>query len=88
MVTFKRFLKEPTEFYVSYEFEDFSSSRKVALARCADYVEYLVRNHEVLKAEPFEYESPCGRYQIIAEVVDDGGVEYYGIRKSLVWSFV
>lgn len=88
MVVFQRFLTSPESFYVSYQFDDFASSKRVALQRCADYVRYITEGHEVLSSQPFEYVSKDGYFQIIAEVVDDGKVEYYGIRKSILWGSV
>ena len=89
MVVFQRFLQSSggsMPFYVSYQFDDFSSSRRVALKRCADYVSFLCKNHEVLSAQPFLYSSVDGFYEVLYEVVDDGKIEYYGIRKSFLWS--
>lgn len=88
MVVFQRFLTSPESFYVSYQFDDFSSSKRVALQRCADYVRYITEGHEVIGSQPFEYVSKDGYYQIIAEVDVGGKVEYYGIRKCLLWHSV
>lgn len=90
MVTYQKFLSQEgtvLPFYVSYEFADFSTSAIVARCRCADYVEYLVRNHVVLSAQPYSCASADGSYEVLFEVVDNGKVEYYGFRKCSLWSY-
>lgn len=89
MVVFQKFLSQSGSslpFYVSYEFADFSTSARVARQRCVDYVSYLVRNHVVLSAQPCVYSSKDGFYEVLYEVIDDGKIEYYGFRKSALWS--
>lgn len=85
MVTFGKFQDSENGFFVDYEFDQFTSSRKNGLQMCQEHVDYLVRNHEVLSAAPFDYKSKCGRYQIVSKVVDNGRVDYYGIIRRVVF---
>lgn len=85
MATFCKFQDPKKGFFIDYEFDQFTSSRKNGLQMCQEHVDYLVRSREVLSASSFDYKTKCGRYQIISKVVDNGKVEYYGIIRRVVF---